>query len=50
MKTTQEHWAEDIRDRLDEAEHEAEAWRRFAVISLAINCILVFVSAVGWFW
>lgn len=49
MKTTHEHWADDLADRLEDAQAEAEHWRRFAGVSLIINFALAAWGAFGWF-
>lgn len=49
MRTTQEQILDDMADRLEEAEHEAKEWRRFGLVSLAINFVLSAVASVGWF-
>lgn len=49
LRTTQEQILDDMADRLEEAEHEAKEWRRFGLVSLAINFVLSAVASVGWF-
>lgn len=48
MKTTTEHIEDALDDRAEEAQAEAEAWRRFAVVSLALNLILAGAAALGY--